>query len=161
MRSVCFLFFAFLALAASAKPLEFQKIERCEWKANRWNDGDSFHVITGTARARAGIGRFIHPSYKPKNGIVTEKQKPLEPSIHAALRLMDCFFQGRCDGAHGCDLPVRLRSAMKEEQWGVEQTPILHLRSTCVSIGDLAGGKTGGKRGHSGLPGSFLNEPAP
>ena len=34
-------------------------------------------------------------------------------------------------------------------------------RATCVSIGELAGGKTGGKRGHSGLPGIFLKEPAP
>ena len=33
--------------------------------------------------------------------------------------------------------------------------------NTCVSIGELAGGKTGGKRGHSGLPGGFLKEPAP
>jgi hypothetical protein len=32
---------------------------------------------------------------------------------------------------------------------------------TCVSIRDLAGGKTGGKHGHSGMPGSFLKEPAP
>ncbi len=37
----------------------------------------------------------------------------------------------------------------------------LYSRSTCVSIRDLAGGKTGGKRGHSGMPGSFLKEPAP
>jgi hypothetical protein len=32
---------------------------------------------------------------------------------------------------------------------------------TCVSIRDLAGGKTGSKRGHGGMPGSFDKEPAP
>jgi len=31
--------------APSTKP--FQKVENCTWKADRWNDGDSFHVITG------------------------------------------------------------------------------------------------------------------
>jgi endonuclease YncB( thermonuclease family) len=31
--------------ARSAKP--WQKIESCTWKADRWNDGDSFHVLTG------------------------------------------------------------------------------------------------------------------
>lgn len=33
--------------ASSSKP--FQKIEACSWKADRWNDGDSFHLITGDA----------------------------------------------------------------------------------------------------------------
>jgi endonuclease YncB( thermonuclease family) len=34
--------------ATVAKPaLPFQKIENCQLKPNRWNDGDSFHVITG------------------------------------------------------------------------------------------------------------------
>lgn len=37
------------AMPARAKPLEFQKVENCRWKADRWNDGDSFHVITGDA----------------------------------------------------------------------------------------------------------------
>ena len=31
--------------APAGKP--WQKIEGCTWKADRWNDGDSFHVITG------------------------------------------------------------------------------------------------------------------
>ena len=31
--------------APSAKP--FQKIEYCTWKEDRWNDGDSFHIVTG------------------------------------------------------------------------------------------------------------------
>lgn len=31
--------------APSAKP--FQKVENCTWKDDRWNDGDSFHVVTG------------------------------------------------------------------------------------------------------------------
>jgi hypothetical protein len=35
------------------------------------------------------------------------------------------------------------------------------LINTCVSIRDLAGGKTGSKRGHGGMPGSFDKEPAP
>ncbi len=46
-------FFALLILpfaalaqkAPTAKP--FQKVEGCTWKADQWNDGDSFHVITG------------------------------------------------------------------------------------------------------------------
>lgn len=33
------------APAAPAKP--WQEIKGCTWKADRWNDGDSFHVITG------------------------------------------------------------------------------------------------------------------
>jgi len=33
--------------APAGKP--WQKIEGCTWKADRWNDGDSFHVITGDA----------------------------------------------------------------------------------------------------------------
>ena len=36
-----------------------------------------------------------------------------------------------------------------------------HRNDTCVSIRDLAGGKTGSKRGHGGMPGSFDKEPAP
>jgi endonuclease YncB( thermonuclease family) len=31
--------------AKEAQP--FQTIENCTWKNDRWNDGDSFHVITG------------------------------------------------------------------------------------------------------------------
>ena len=37
----------------------------------------------------------------------------------------------------------------------------LCLFSTCVSLRDLAGGKTGSKRGDGGMPGSFDKEPAP
>ena len=37
-----------LSAMAEAKP--FQKIERCKMKADRWNDGDSFHVVTGDAQ---------------------------------------------------------------------------------------------------------------
>ena len=51
MRSLCFLILALLLpLAAHAASKPFQKIENCRWKADRWNDGDSFHVITGDAR---------------------------------------------------------------------------------------------------------------
>ena len=32
-----------------AEPKPFQKVEHCKWKPDRWNDGDSFHVITGDA----------------------------------------------------------------------------------------------------------------
>ena len=50
MRALLFFVLGMLAtLAAQGKPLEFQKVENCRWKANRWNDGDSFHVITGDA----------------------------------------------------------------------------------------------------------------
>jgi endonuclease YncB( thermonuclease family) len=49
-----FLLFAVLSLLPFAAPAKeappakpFQKIEGCTWKADRWNDGDSFHVITG------------------------------------------------------------------------------------------------------------------
>lgn len=47
-----FLALLFLPLSAlaqkapAAKP--FQKIEKCTLKADRWNDGDSFHVLTGS-----------------------------------------------------------------------------------------------------------------
>ena len=48
MRSLCFLLLALLLpLSAQAAPNPFQKIEACRWKADRWNDGDSFHVLTG------------------------------------------------------------------------------------------------------------------
>ncbi|MEA3207665.1 MAG: hypothetical protein QOE70_722 [Chthoniobacter sp.] len=33
--------------APPAKP--WQRVDRCLWKTDRWNDGDSFHVITGDA----------------------------------------------------------------------------------------------------------------
>lgn len=33
--------------AAAARP--WQKVERCRLKGDRWNDGDSFHVVTGDA----------------------------------------------------------------------------------------------------------------
>ena len=37
-------------LSARAESKPFQKVERCKMKADRWNDGDSFHVITGDAQ---------------------------------------------------------------------------------------------------------------
>ena len=50
MRFLCFLILALLLpLAAHAASKPFQKLEVCRWKADRWNDGDSFHVITGDA----------------------------------------------------------------------------------------------------------------
>jgi len=50
MRFLCFLILALLLpLSAHAASNPFQKIEACRWKADRWNDGDSFHVITGDA----------------------------------------------------------------------------------------------------------------
>jgi hypothetical protein len=33
--------------APSAK--RWQRVDGCTWKADRWNDGDSFHVIIGDA----------------------------------------------------------------------------------------------------------------
>src|SRR4051812_10895550 len=53
MRSLMYALVAVAALvsalpANAAQPLKpFQKIENCRWKPDRWNDGDSFHVITG------------------------------------------------------------------------------------------------------------------
>ena len=41
--------------APPAKP--WQRIDACRWKADRWNDGDSFHVITGDA-AREIVARL-------------------------------------------------------------------------------------------------------
>jgi endonuclease YncB( thermonuclease family) len=38
---------SFAEKAPSSNP--FQRIDNCTWKPNRWNDGDSFHVITGDA----------------------------------------------------------------------------------------------------------------
>ena len=48
-----FLAFALALLAplsAWSEPKPFQKVEGCKMKADRWNDGDSFHVITGDAQ---------------------------------------------------------------------------------------------------------------
>lgn len=48
MRFLCFLLIALVRpLAAQAAPNPFEKIESCRWKADRWNDGDSFHLTTG------------------------------------------------------------------------------------------------------------------
>ncbi len=45
MRSLCLLLLALFApLAAQAASNPYQKIENCRWKADRWDDGDSFHV---------------------------------------------------------------------------------------------------------------------
>jgi len=41
--------------APPAKP--WQSIDGCRWKADRWNDGDSFHVITGD-EAREIVARL-------------------------------------------------------------------------------------------------------
>ncbi len=38
------------SLASAARPAKpWQRIDACQWKANRWNDGDSFHVVSGDA----------------------------------------------------------------------------------------------------------------
>ena len=49
--SSCAVLIAALAIlaAAHAAPQAFQKIEACRWKANRWNDGDRFHIAVGDA----------------------------------------------------------------------------------------------------------------
>ena len=48
MRWLSILFLALLLpLSAKAASKPFEKIEGCQWKADRWNDGDSFHVIAG------------------------------------------------------------------------------------------------------------------
>lgn len=44
---VLFSFHPLLAGASAARP--FQKIEACVWQDNHWNDGDSFHALTGDA----------------------------------------------------------------------------------------------------------------
>jgi endonuclease YncB( thermonuclease family) len=50
VRWLSFLFLAlFLPLSALSASKPFEKLEGCRWKADRWNDGDSFHVITGDA----------------------------------------------------------------------------------------------------------------
>ena len=50
MRAILFLLLAVLSpLSARAESQPFQKIESCKMKPDRWNDGDSFHVITGDA----------------------------------------------------------------------------------------------------------------
>src|ERR1700712_5355414 len=49
MRFLPLVLLALLApVLAAPKPAQpFQTIAGCHWKADRWNDGDSFHVITG------------------------------------------------------------------------------------------------------------------
>lgn len=41
--------------APAAKP--WQRVDGCQWKADRWNDGDSFHVVTGD-EAREIVARL-------------------------------------------------------------------------------------------------------
>ena len=48
--AVIFLYLAIAALTAAAPGNPWQRIDGCQWKPNRWNDGDSFHVITGDAQ---------------------------------------------------------------------------------------------------------------
>ena len=58
MRSLSLLLLALLLpFSAQAESKPFQKIENCQWKADRWNDGDSFHVLTGDA-AREIVARL-------------------------------------------------------------------------------------------------------
>ena len=42
-------FTAAIVLASSPAPhaQNWQRIDNCKWLANRWNDGDSFHLLTG------------------------------------------------------------------------------------------------------------------
>ncbi len=35
------------AMVPTARP--WQEVKNCAWKADRWNDGDSFHLVTGDA----------------------------------------------------------------------------------------------------------------
>lgn len=41
--------------APAGKP--WQRIDGCTWKPDRWNDGDSFHVLTGD-EGREIVARF-------------------------------------------------------------------------------------------------------
>jgi endonuclease YncB( thermonuclease family) len=60
MRSLCVFLLALLApLTANAKPLAFQKIENCQWKADRWNDGDSFHAMLGDGRGEIVVRLYF------------------------------------------------------------------------------------------------------
>jgi endonuclease YncB( thermonuclease family) len=49
---VLFVVMIWLAMACCAAPSvkPFERLERCRWKADRWNDGDSFHVVTNGER---------------------------------------------------------------------------------------------------------------
>src|ERR1043166_4357880 len=42
-------FTAVILLASSLAPhaQNWQRVDNCKWLANRWNDGDSFHLLTG------------------------------------------------------------------------------------------------------------------
>lgn len=43
------LFLVVSSHAAAPKAKPWQEVKECRWLADRWNDGDSFHVITGDA----------------------------------------------------------------------------------------------------------------
>src|SRR5687767_5144694 len=45
LLALCLVIASAQAAAPPAKP--WQQIENCQWKADRWNDGDSYHLITG------------------------------------------------------------------------------------------------------------------
>ena len=42
---LAFVLVAFSAFAAATPAAPFQRVANCVWKADRWNDGDSFHAI--------------------------------------------------------------------------------------------------------------------
>lgn len=46
-RLLALLLFMACAQAAALPAEPWRKIDGCQWKADRWNDGDSFHVVTG------------------------------------------------------------------------------------------------------------------
>ncbi|MEQ1854395.1 MAG: hypothetical protein ABMA01_22730, partial [Chthoniobacteraceae bacterium] len=60
MRWLPFLFLALLLpLPAGTAPKPFQKIENCRWKADRWNDGDSFHAMLGDGRGEIVVRLYF------------------------------------------------------------------------------------------------------
>ena len=55
LLALCLLIVSAQAAAPPAKP--WQRVDGCHWKADRWNDGDSFHVLTGD-EAREIVARL-------------------------------------------------------------------------------------------------------
>ena len=70
--------------APPAKP--WQSIDGCRWKADRWNDGDSFHVITGD-EAREIVARlyFVDTHFVPPLPEQLQTQPQLRPFQLRAL----------------------------------------------------------------------------
>ena len=74
-----------LAKAPSARP--WQKVDGCQWKSDRCNDGDSFHVITGDESNEivARLYSVDTPEAEPPIAIVWTSRPRISESTHRSF----------------------------------------------------------------------------